>query len=123
MRLLCLATLTASLSSTASKSQSETERTLLFSRKSSSSCSRIEGVIRERIISERFSRLMNKKPPAFRPRAKAQQGESRRGRSPAGGWSSCAEKVRPENDAADPEEPFDLHRHFRRQLAVAVLPT
>ena len=34
------------------------ERTLLRSRKSSSNCSRIEGVIRERMISERFSRLM-----------------------------------------------------------------
>jgi hypothetical protein len=33
------------------------ERTLLRSRRSSSNCSRIVGVIRERMISERFSRL------------------------------------------------------------------
>jgi ribosomal protein S14 len=40
------------------------DRTLLLSRRSSSSCSRIDGVIRERTISVRFSRLMNKKTPA-----------------------------------------------------------
>ncbi len=34
------------------------ESTLLRSRRSSSNCSRIDGVIRERTISERFSRLM-----------------------------------------------------------------
>lgn len=41
------------------------ESTLLRSLKSSSSCSRIDGVIRARTISDRFSRLMKEKPRPY----------------------------------------------------------
>lgn len=40
------------------------ESTLLRSRRSSSSCSRIDGVMRDLMISERFSRISGKTPAA-----------------------------------------------------------
>jgi hypothetical protein len=98
------------------------DRTLLLSRRSSSSCSRIDGVIRERTISVRFSRLMKKKTPAE---------STRRGRrcpqtgGEAAGSNSCgpslAEQVGPDQNSVYAERLFDLHREIAIDLPVSVL--
>jgi hypothetical protein len=64
------------------------DRTLLRSRKSSSSCSRIDGVIRERTISVRFSRLMKKKTPAESTR-RGRRCPQKTGGGSAAGSNSC----------------------------------
>ena len=64
------------------------ESTLLRSRRSSSNCSRIVGVIRERTISVRFSRLMCKKPRPRRDEAKTSK-KTQGGEVPCWRGGSC----------------------------------
>lgn len=95
------------------------ESTLLRSRRSSSSCSRIEGVIRERMISERFSRLMKKDPRPARsgpagaePTLHQRREEVERG----GGRSCCPSRVQPATGA------FDAFIYIGVNAAQFVLP-
>ena len=81
--------LRAKRSSAASKSQSESDRTLLVSCRSSSICSRMEGVIRDLTSSERFSLRMGIKAGRGRETSPA-------GKEPAPqeeGWGTLAGRL------------------------------